>query len=195
MCIMTEQFLNDMYLIAIKSKLQRNSISTNEKLKIVLEELKSLSENVIVNTNGDNSVPLKTEPHTGSASETSTNVAPKEDMVQKKDVPEFEITEKKFAQSPEEEGFLNRDLETSDDGQYYVIEFTIDPKVAYFSLMGGNRISRELLQTPQFAPNFAVEFENSPGNDQSNLSIVKKGTLNREGRYWKIVERCKAKWA
>lgn len=192
---MTEQFLNDMYLIAIKSKLQRNSISTNEKLKIVLEELKSLSENVIVNTNGDNSVPLKTEPHTGSASETSTNVAPKEDMVQKKDVPEFEITEKKFAQSPEEEGFLNRDLETSDDGQYYVIEFTIDPKVAYFSLMGGNRISRELLQTPQFAPNFAVEFENSPGNDQSNLSIVKKGTLNREGRYWKIVERCKAKWA
>ena len=42
---MTEQFLNDMYLIAIKSKLQRNSISTEEKLKIVLEELKSLSEN------------------------------------------------------------------------------------------------------------------------------------------------------
>ena len=191
---MTEQFLNDMYLIAIKSKLQRNSISTEEKLKIVLEELKSLSENVIVNTNGDNGVPSETEPHTGSASVTSTNVAPKEDIVQKKDVPELEITEKKFAQSPEEEGFLNRDLETSDDGQYYVIELTIDPKAAYFSLMGGSRISRELLQTPQFAPNFAVEFENSPGNDQSNLSIVKKGTLTREGRYWKIVGRCKAKW-
>ena len=110
-------------------------------------------------------------------------------------MPEFEITEKKFAQSPEEEGFLNRDLETSDDGQYYVIELTVDPKVAYYSLMGGNRISRELLQTPQFAPNFAVEFENSPGNDSSNLSIVKKGTLARDGRYWKIVERCKAKWA
>ena len=127
---MTEQFLNDMYLIAIKNKLQRNSISTNEKLKIVLEELKLLSENVIVNSNGNNSVPLETEPHTGSAYETGTNVAPKEDIVQKKDVPELEITEKKFAQSPEEEGFLNRDLETSDDGQYYVIEFTIDPKVA-----------------------------------------------------------------
>ena len=55
---MTEQSLNDMYLIAIKSKLQRNSISTDEKLKIVLEELNSLSENVIVNTNGDNGVPL-----------------------------------------------------------------------------------------------------------------------------------------
>lgn len=192
---MTDQFLNDMYLIAIKSKLQRNSISTDEKLKIVLEELKSLSENVIVNTNGDNGVPLETEPHTVSASETIANVDPKEDIVQKKDVSELEITEKKFAQSPEEEGFLNRDLETSDDGQYYVIEFTIDPRVAYFSLMGGNRISRELLQTPQFAPIFAVEFENSPGNDQSNLSIVKKGILNRDGRYWKIVERCKAKWA
>ena len=192
---MTEQFLNDMYLIAIKSKLQRNSISTEEKLKIVLEELKSLSENVIVNTNGDNGVPLASEPHAGSASETSTNVAPQENIVQKKEVPEFEITEKKFAQSPEEEGFLNRDLETSDDGQYYVIELTVDPKVAYYSLMGGNRISRELLQTPQFAPNFAVEFENSPGNDSSNLSIVKKGTLARDGRYWKIVERCKAKWA
>ena len=64
---MTEQFLNDMYLIAIKNKLQRNSISTNEKLKIVLEELKLLSENVIVNSNGNNSVPLETEPHTGSA--------------------------------------------------------------------------------------------------------------------------------
>ena len=109
---MTDQFLNDMYLIAIKSKLQRNSISTEEKLKIVLEELKSLSENVIVNTNGDNGVPSETEPHTGSASVTSTNVAPKEDIVQKKDVPELEITEKKFAQSPEEEGFSNRDLET-----------------------------------------------------------------------------------
>lgn len=192
---MTEQFLNDMFLIAIKSKLQRNSISTDEKLKIVLEELNSLSENVIVNTNGDNGVPLEPEPHAGSAFETSTNVAPKEDIVQKKDVPELEITEKKFAQSPEEEGFLNRDLETSDDGQYYVIELTVDPKVAYYSLMGGNRISRELLQTPQFAPNFAVEFENSPGNDSSNLSIVKKGTLARDGRYWKIVERCKAKWA
>ena len=192
---MTEQFLNDMYLIAIKSKLQRNSISTDEKLKIVLEELNSLSENVIVNTNGDNGVPLESEPHAGSASETSTNVAPQENIVQKKEVPEFEITEKKFAQSPEEEGFLNRDLETSDDGQYYVIELTVDPKVAYYSLMGGNRISRELLQTPQFAPNFAVEFENSPGNDSSNLSIVKKGTLARDGRYWKIVERCKAKWA
>ena len=192
---MTEQFLNDMYLIAIKSKLQRNSISTDEKLKIVLEELNSLSENVIVNTNGDNGVPLASEPHAGSASETSTNVAPQENIVQKKEVPEFEITEKKFAQSPEEEGFLNRDLETSDDGQYYVIELTVDPKVAYYSLMGGNRISRELLQTPQFAPNFAVEFENSPGNDSSNLSIVKKGTLARDGRYWKIVERCKAKWA
>ena len=191
---MTEQFLNDMYLIAIKSKLQRNSISTDEKLKIVLEELNSLSENVIVNTNGDNGVPLASEPHAGSASETSTNVAPQENIVQKKEVPEFEITEKKFAQSPEEEGFLNRDLETSDDGQYYVIELTVDPKVAYYSLMGGNRISRELLQTPQFAPNFAVEFENSPGNDSSNLSIVKKGTLARDGRYWKIVERCKAKW-
>ena len=192
---MTEQFLNDMYLIAIKSKLQRNSISTDEKLKIVLEELNSLSENVIVNTNGDNGVPFEPEPHVGSASETSTNVAPQENIVQKKEVPEFEITEKKFAQSPEEEGFLNRDLETSDDGQYYVIELTVDPKVAYYSLMGGNRISRELLQTPQFAPNFAVEFENSPGNDSSNLSIVKKGTLARDGRYWKIVERCKAKWA
>ena len=192
---MTEQFLNDMYLIAIKSKLQRNSISTDEKLKIVLEELNSLSENVIVNTNGDNGVPLEPEPHAGCASETSTNVAPQENIVQKKEVPEFEITEKKFAQSPEEEGFLNRDLETSDDGQYYVIELTIDPKAAYFSLMGGSRISRELLQTPQFAPNFAVEFENSPGNDSSNLSIVKKGTLARDGRYWKIVERCKAKWA
>lgn len=192
---MTEQFLNDMYLIAIKSKLQRNSISTDEKLKIVLEELNSLSENVIVNTNGDNGVPLESEPHAGSASETSTNVAPHENIVQKKEVPVFEITEKKFAQSPEEEGFLNRDLETSDDGQYYVIELTVDPKVAYYSLMGGNRISRELLQTPQFAPNFAVEFENSPGNDSSNLSIVKKGTLARDGRYWKIVERCKAKWA
>ena len=119
---MTEQFLNDMYLIAIKSKLQRNSISTDEKLKIVLEELNSLSENVIVNTNGDNGVPLEPEPHAGCASETSTNVAPQENIVQKKEVPEFEITEKKFAQSPEEEGFLNRDLETSDDGQYYVIE-------------------------------------------------------------------------
>ena len=191
---MTEQFLNDMYLIAIKSKLQRNSISTDEKLKIVLEELNSLSENVIVNTNGDNGVPLETEPHVDRALETSTNVAPQENIVQKKEVPEFEITEKKFAQSPEEEGFLNRDLETSDDGQYYVIELTVDPKVAYYSLMGGNRISRELLQTPQFAPNFAVEFENSPGNDSSNLSIVKKGTLARDGRYWKIVERCKAKW-
>lgn len=192
---MTEQFLNDMYLIAIKSKLQRNSISTDEKLKIVLEELNSLSENVIVNTNGDNGVPFEPEPHVGSASETSTNVAPQENIVQKKEVPVFEITEKKFAQSPEEEGFLNRDLETSDDGQYYVIELTVDPKVAYYSLMGGNRISRELLQTPQFTPNFAVEFENSPGNDSSNLSIVKKGTLTRDGRYWKIVERCKAKWA
>ena len=192
---MTEQFLNDMYLIAIKSKLQRNSISTDEKLKIVLEELNSLSENVIVNTNGDNGVPFEPEPQVGSASETSTNVAPQENIVQKKEVPVFEITEKKFAQSPEEEGFLNRDLETSDDGQYYVIELTVDPKVAYYSLMGGNRISRELLQTPQFAPNFAVEFENSPGNDSSNLSIVKKGTLARDGRYWKIVERCKAKWA
>ena len=191
---MTEQFLNDMYLIAIKSKLQRNAISTEEKLKVILEELKSSSENVIVNTSGGNGIPVETEPHVDRALETSTNVAPQENIVQKKEVPEFEITEKKFAQSPEEEGFLNRDLETSDDGQYYVIELTVDPKVAYYSLMGGNRISRELLQTPQFAPNFAVEFENSPGNDSSNLSIVKKGTLARDGRYWKIVERCKAKW-
>ena len=191
---MTEQFLNDMYLIAIKSKLQRNAISTEEKLKVILEELKSSSENVIVNTSGGNGIPVETEPHVDRALETSTNVAPQENIVHKKEVPVFEITEKKFAQSPEEEGFLNRDLETSDDGQYYVIELTIDPKVAYFSLMGGSRISRELLQTPQFAPNFAVEFENSPGNDQSNLSVVKKGTLTREGRYWKIVERCKAKW-
>ena len=191
---MTEQFLNDMYLIAIKSKLQRNSISTDEKLKIVLEELNSLSENVIVNTNGDNGVPLEPEPHAGCASETSTNVAPKEDTAQKTDYPELEITGKKFAQSPEEEGFLNRDLETSDDGQYYVIEMTSDPTMAYYSLMGGNRVSRELLQTPEFAPDFAVEFENSVGKDQANLSIVKKGFLVKEGRYWRIVERCKAKW-
>jgi hypothetical protein len=106
----------------------------------------------------------------------------------------LEITGKKFAQSPEEEGFLNRDLETSDDGQYYVIEMTSDPTMAYYSLMGGNRVSRELLQTPEFAPDFAVEFENSVGKDQANLSIVKKGFLVKEGRYWRIVERCKAKW-
>ena len=54
---MTEQFLNDMYLIAIKSKLQRNAISTEEKLKVILEELKSSSENVIVNTCGGNGIP------------------------------------------------------------------------------------------------------------------------------------------
>ena len=134
---MTEQFLNDMYLIAIKSKLQRNAISTEEKLKVILEELKSSSENVIVNTSGGNGIPVETEPHVDRALETSTNVAPKEDTAQKTDYPELEITGKKFAQSPEEEGFLNRDLETSDDGQYYVIEMTSDPTMAYYSLMGG----------------------------------------------------------
>ncbi len=73
---MTEQFLNDMYLIAIKSKLQRNAISTEQKSKIILEELKSSSENLIVNTSEGNGIPVETTPNVDRALATRTNEAP-----------------------------------------------------------------------------------------------------------------------
>lgn len=187
---MTEQFLNDMYIIAVKSKLQRNAISTEEKLRVILEELNSESSQMVVGRRETNSLLVNSEQNNETIQETFTveHKVPVVDMVN------LEIINTKYAQCPDEEGFLNRDLETSDDAQYYVIEMTSNPQIAYYSLITNSRTSRELTQTPQFAPNFAVDFENNYNKDQEHLSMVKKGVLQKDGRFWKIVERCKAKW-
>lgn len=187
---MTDQFLNDMYIIAVKSKLLRNVISTEEKLRVILEELNSESSQVVVSSRDTNSTPVDSEQSKEFIQETF-KVEHKAPIVAKDNL---EVINIKYAQCPDEEGFLNRDLETSDDAQYYVIEMTSNPQIAYYSLITNRRTSRELMQTPQFAPNFAVDFENNYNKDQENLSMVKKGVLQKDGRFWKIVERCKAKW-
>lgn len=194
--MMTVQFLNDMYLIAIKSKLQRNAISTEEKLKMILEELNTMPEHIKIDDSSNDiyGSPQDLKQPIGQSFQSETIPLQKNVTISTVEENAIKITESKYAQCPEEEGFLNRDLETSDDGQYYVIEMTNDLQLAYYSLMVNSRTSREIMQTPQFAPNFAIEFENSPGKELENLSIVKKGVLHKDGRYWKIVELCKAKW-
>lgn len=183
---MTDNYLNEMYLIAIKAKLERNAISIEEKCKTIFEEI-----NIDKNKEGDvNGITQTVQSPNVHEDQTPPPIPSSIES----DGKTLEVTgEKKYAQCPEEDGFLNRDLETSDDGQFYLIERTNDPDRAFFSLITNNRTAKELTMTPTFAPDFAIEFENSR-NGQENLSVVSKGILKKDGVCWKIVERCKLKW-
>lgn len=183
---MSENMINEMYLIAIKSKLQKGIIPLEEKTKCILDELNSLDKPISMppkNVATPQQTCRITTPNNGA----QTGNEPKNEVL----VPTIEV---KYGQMPDEEGFDNRDLNSLQDNLYYKLEINTSTKEAEFSLMTENRVAEEYKQSPGIAPSYAVKFENQP-SEGARLQIVEKGLLKKVKRYWVIVKPCHMKWS
>ena len=193
---MTEQFINEMYILAVKSKLQRGVLSTDQKLAFILEELNA---GPISTSNQATYYEVPSHPQTQQTVNTSIPVDERRDdrRVEVREASFNSMQEtgpKKYGPCPDDDGFNNMDLDSSEDGQCYEIILTNIPDMAFFAILTNTSVSNEVKLSPDMAPDYAVEFENAPTGGAGSLSVVKKGVLKRAGRYWKIVEPCRAKW-
>lgn len=186
---MSENMINEMYLIAIKSKLQKGIIPLEEKIKCIIEELKSLDKQAPLSFN--NAATPQQPDDIVTYNKTQTQTIEYNEPKNKETVPVIEV---KYGQMPDEEGFDNRDLNSSQENLYYKLEINTITKEAEFSLMTENRIAEEYKQSPGIAPSYAVKFENQP-SEGAKLQIVEKGQLRKVKRYWEIIKPCHMKWS
>lgn len=180
---MTEDMINEMYLIAVKSKLQKGAISLEEKVRYIIEELNQ--EGIITNSKkpcSEKPKSIETVESVGIMTRESVSVTPK---VQK---------EIKYAQMPDEAGFSNRELDNSPENQYYLLEINRESNEGEFNLMTEIRVAEEYKVSQGIAPLYAVVFDNH-STDGTRLRVVKKGILRKVGKYWTIVEPCHMKWS
>lgn len=192
---MTEEIINEIYLLAVKSKLQRGAISVDDRLDFIINELNLHSDGCF------SQVAISSE----QSSQTSLNealsvVQPNQSQQgvqssQERKVDNLEIVDHKYSEQPEDEGFLNRDLETSKDTKHiYDIQLTNDPTIAYFELITDTNRSAEYLRYPSMVPPYVVFFENESSSTNSQLVKVERGVLKRSGKIWKIEKPCHMKW-
>lgn len=186
---MSENMINEMYLIAIKSKLQKGIIPLEDKIKCILDELNSLNKQAPV---AFDNVAMPQQP---CSTITSNNVyAQTIEYNEPKNEVSVPVIEVKYGHMPDEEGFDNRDLNSSQDNLYYKLEINTSTKEAEFSLMTEIRVAEEYKQSPGIAPSYAVKFENQP-SEGAMLQIVEKGQLKKVKRYWEIIKPCRMKWS
>lgn len=187
---MTEEIINEIYLLAVKSKLQRGAISVEERLDFILKEL-NLNSGEIIRTIVPEE-PIVEQPVSGFPQEkTSSEQNPS-------NIENLQITNHKYAEQPEDEGFLNRELETELESRHiYEIHLTNNPDIAYYELITDSYRNAEYLRSPSMVPEYVVVFDNSVtngGTSDAQLVKVKNGVLQKCGKLWKIVEPCHMKW-
>ena len=187
---MTEEIINEIYLLAVKSKLQRGAISVEERLDFILKELNLNSEEIIRTIVPEE--PIVEQPVSGFPQEkTSSEQNPS-------NIENLQITNHKYAEQPEDEGFLNRELETELESRHiYEIHLTNNPEIAYYELITDSYRNAEYLRSPSMVPDYVVVFDNSVtngGTSDAQLVKVKNGVLQKCGKLWKIVEPCHMKW-
>ena len=187
---MTEEIINEIYLLAVKSKLQRGAISVEERLDFILKEL-NLNSGEIIRTIVPEE-PIVEQPVSGFPQEkTSSEQNPS-------NIENLQITNHKYAEQPEDEGFLNRELETELESRHiYEIHLTNNPEIAYYELITDSYRNAEYLRSPSMVPDYVVVFDNSVtngGTSDAQLVKVKNGVLQKCGKLWKIVEPCHMKW-
>jgi hypothetical protein len=188
---MTEDMINEMYLIAIKSKLQKGTISLEERVNCIIEELNSLSnQGFVTPTNIAPQQPANAS-DTYSAPVQVTAPAPVSTPAPVAAKDEIDV---KYGQMPEVEGFDNRDLDYSPDTQYYKLEINNTTYQGTFSLLTEDRVAKEYMYSSGIAPSYAVQFENQPSSESNKLTVVKKGVIKKVKRFWEIVEPCCMKW-
>lgn len=185
---MSEDMINEMYLIAIKSKLQRGTIPLDEKIKCITDELNSSDKQVPVSF--DNVIMSQQPRSTITSNNVQTQTIEYNEPKNEVSVPVIEV---KYGHMPDEEGFDNRDLNSYQDNLYYKLEINMSTKEAEFNLITEYRVAEEYKQTPGIAPPYAVKFENQP-SEGVKLQIVEKGLLKKVKRYWEIVKPCRMKW-
>ena len=187
---MTEEIINEIYLLTVKSKLQRGAISVEERLDFILKEL-NLNSGEIIRTIVPEE-PIVEQPVSGFPQEkTSSEQNPS-------NIENLQITNHKYAEQPEDEGFLNRELETELESRHiYEIHLTNNPDIAYYELITDSYRNAEYLRSPSMVPDYVVVFDNSVtngGTSEAQLVKVKNGVLQKCGKLWKIVEPCHMKW-
>lgn len=189
---MKENIIDEMYMLAVRNKLQRGAISLEEKVNYIAEELKSLgaqapvcidriaapAQNVVETASRESNV-------VGVGQSTVAAPAPSP-------APKVEI-EVRYAQNPDDAGFNNREMDFSSEACYYKIEIKKGTSDAEFSLLTENRVIEEYKMSPGIAPENVVVFENS-SSEGSQLRVVKKGVLEKSGRFWVIITPCQMKW-
>ena len=190
---MTEEIINEIYLLAVKSKLQRGAISVEERLDFILKELNLNSGEIIKSTPPiDSEKTIDEQPISGSPQEKT----PSEHNPSNTE--NLQITNHKYAEQPEDEGFLNRELETELESRHiYEIHLTNNPDIAYYELITDSYRNAEYLRSPSMVPDYVVVFDNSVtngGTSDAQLVKVKNGVLQKCGKLWKIVEPCHMKW-
>lgn len=186
---MTEQIINEMYLLAAKSKLQRGAISVEDRLNYILSEF-NLHADGTVNINVEE--PSVAMPYVEQA---QVNAVPQQSEPVSRQTAEPKVTGHKYAEQPEDDGFINRELESEKELRHiYDIHITDDPTVAYFELITDSGRCAEYLRSPSMVPGYVVTFENTPSGQEQQLEKVKLGVLQRSGTLWRIVEPCRMKW-
>lgn len=186
---MTEQIINEMYLLAAKSKLQRGVISVEDRLNYILSEFNLHADgrpNIEV-LDTPISMPKQEQAH--------INLVPGQLEPVVKQAVEPKVTVHKYAEQPEDEGFINRELELEKEPRHiYDIHITDDPSIAYYELITDSGRCAEYLRSPSMVPEYVVIFENTPSGQELQLEKVKLGVLKRSGTIWRIVEPCRMKW-
>lgn len=185
---MNEEIINEMYLLAVKSKLQRGAISVEERLSFILCELnlRADEKTQVESCYTSISTPLPIEQ---SSTVLQTNTIPKQDEKSLK------IIGHKYAEQPEDDGFINRELELDKELKHiYDIQLTNDATIAYYELITDGDRSVEYMRSPSLVPEYVVVFDTSPSGSDAQLVKVKSGVLKRSGKIWKIVEPCHMRW-
>lgn len=189
---MTEEIINEIYLLAVKSKLQRGAIPVEERLEFILNELNLQSGDIISSDESNSDNEIKERSHNDSCSEQSSTEV-------KEPVPDvLQIIDHKYAEVPEDDGFLNRELEKELELRHiYEIHLTNNPEVAYYELITDGYRNAEYLRSPSMVPSYVVVFDNSVSNggtSEAQLVKVKNGVLQKCGKLWRIIEPCHMKW-
>lgn len=190
---MKENIIDEMYMLAVKNKLQRGAISLEEKVNYIVLELKSIGtgDSIPVGNIGVQIPNIDTSTATdvnNKVTETSSTLAASTSI----STPKVEL-EVKYAQNPDDAGFNNRDMEFSPDSCFYKIEISKGTPEAKFCLLTEDRVVEEYKLSPGIAPENVVVFENN-SSEGTQLRVVAKGLLEKRGRYWEIIEPCRMKW-
>lgn len=184
---MTEQIINEMYLLAAKSKLQRGAISVEDRLNYILSEFNLHAGETVNIEEPSVSTPYIEHPQANAVQQHAEPVSSKHS--------EPKVTGHKYAEQPEDDGFINRELESEKELRHiYDIHITDDPSVAYYELITDSGRCAEYLRSPSMVPEYVVAFENTPTGQEPQLEKVKLGVLKRSGTIWRIVEPCRMKW-
>lgn len=191
---MTEELINEMYLLATKSKLQRGAISVEDRLAFILSELNLCAD-------GTSQIEVSYVPVPApSPSTKQVLITPSEplsgpQLEQGPKVEELEIISHKYAEQPEDDGFINRELESDKELKHiYDIQLTNNSTIAYYELITDSGRCAEYMRSPSMVPEYVVVFDTPPISSDAQLVKVKSGVLNRCGKVWKIVEPCHMKW-